>query len=368
MGSIQKDLFDLIYDVEKLRKLPANPKLDNPRFLQQWSWLQALGRGAGSRWDRNHRESQQVDPSAQGWRGEVGMQEQELQPAQCCRPDNNFIGPRLYSYILEKSWEDGGLQHLPGVPGRIGAGWACREILVWSRGWSSSSQGFQLGLGQAELADRSWSAPGADPAAPDGSVPWEAGAPGKVLADGITLCLSLRFPEEVFFQFFIGSSSFLLSISQRTGGYFFIFSCFFSMHLFIINMDQTPRVCQRGPALWKQPVQSKIHQHLYLLLLKETFSWSSALQKAQMSQEKAEMRSWAAPAQQEGKQQWNQCLDSAQDGQGQAEDAVEKEQPQGRKVCAGQSHCCLINPRITVIDENLVIGEASSLLAIYLQL
>lgn len=69
-----------------------------------------------------------------------------------------------------------------------------------------------------------------------------------------------------------------------------------------------------------------------------------------------------------GKTAMKQCLDSAQDGQGQAEDAVEKEQPQGRKVCAGQSHCCLINPRITVIDENLVIGEASSLLAIYLQL
>lgn len=29
MGSIQKDLFDLIYDVEKLRKLLANPNPDN---------------------------------------------------------------------------------------------------------------------------------------------------------------------------------------------------------------------------------------------------------------------------------------------------------------------------------------------------
>lgn len=44
MGSIQKDLFDLIYDVEKLRKLPANPKLDNPRILQKRSRLQAFGR------------------------------------------------------------------------------------------------------------------------------------------------------------------------------------------------------------------------------------------------------------------------------------------------------------------------------------
>lgn len=43
MGSIQKDFFDLIYDVEKLRKLPANPKLDNPRILQKRSLLQAFG-------------------------------------------------------------------------------------------------------------------------------------------------------------------------------------------------------------------------------------------------------------------------------------------------------------------------------------
>lgn len=35
MGSIQKDLFDLIYDVEKLRKLLANPNLDNPSILQK---------------------------------------------------------------------------------------------------------------------------------------------------------------------------------------------------------------------------------------------------------------------------------------------------------------------------------------------
>lgn len=112
----------------------------------------------------------------------------------------------------------------------------------------------------------SWSDPESpDPAAPDGSVPQQLGAgmgsrscrlasPGKFsLADGITLCLCLGFPEEVFFQFFIDSSSLLLSISQSAGGYFFIFSCFFSIYLFIINMDQTPRVCQRGPALRKQP-------------------------------------------------------------------------------------------------------------------
>lgn len=35
MGSIQKDLFDLIYDVEKLRKLLANPNLDNPSILKK---------------------------------------------------------------------------------------------------------------------------------------------------------------------------------------------------------------------------------------------------------------------------------------------------------------------------------------------
>lgn len=35
MGSIEKDLFDLIYDVEKLRKLLANPNLDNPSVLQK---------------------------------------------------------------------------------------------------------------------------------------------------------------------------------------------------------------------------------------------------------------------------------------------------------------------------------------------
>lgn len=35
MGSIQKDLFDLIYDVKKLRKLLANPNLDNPSILQK---------------------------------------------------------------------------------------------------------------------------------------------------------------------------------------------------------------------------------------------------------------------------------------------------------------------------------------------
>lgn len=54
---------------------------------------------------------------------------------------------------------------------------------------------------------------------------------------------------------------------------------------------------------------------------------------------------------------------------GTSEDASEKEQPQRRKVCAGQSHFCLINHRITVINANLVISEANSLiLAIYLQL
>lgn len=35
MGSIQKDLFDLIYDVEKLRKFLANPNLDNHSILQK---------------------------------------------------------------------------------------------------------------------------------------------------------------------------------------------------------------------------------------------------------------------------------------------------------------------------------------------
>lgn len=50
-----------------------------------------------------------------------------------------------------------------------------------------------------------------------------------------------------------------------------------------------------------------------------------ALQRAQMSQGEAEIRSCAAPSQQEGKQKWNLCLDPAQNGQGQAEDAFEKE-------------------------------------------
>lgn len=47
MGSIQKDLFDLIYDVKKLRKLLANPNLDNPSILQKKkSLLEAYGRRA----------------------------------------------------------------------------------------------------------------------------------------------------------------------------------------------------------------------------------------------------------------------------------------------------------------------------------
>lgn len=67
MGSIRKDLFDLIYDVGKLRKLPANPKVGNPRFLQERSWLEEFsGRRVGSRWDRIHREPQQVDPCVEG--------------------------------------------------------------------------------------------------------------------------------------------------------------------------------------------------------------------------------------------------------------------------------------------------------------
>lgn len=44
MGSIEKDLFDLIYDVEKLRKLLANPNLDNPSVLQKKSELRAYSR------------------------------------------------------------------------------------------------------------------------------------------------------------------------------------------------------------------------------------------------------------------------------------------------------------------------------------
>lgn len=46
MGSIQKDLFDLIYDVKKLRKLLANPNLDNPSILKKKSLLEAYSRRA----------------------------------------------------------------------------------------------------------------------------------------------------------------------------------------------------------------------------------------------------------------------------------------------------------------------------------
>lgn len=154
---------------------------------------------------------------------------------------NNFIRSTLCSHFGKrgKMGALGGFQQLPGAPGGIRPGWPCRHPGVTQRALIQ-----QLLMAQCHS---SW------------ELAWEAGAAGWrllekfSLADGITLCLCLGFPEEVFFQFFIDSSSLLLSISQSTGGYFFIFSCFFSIYLFIINMDQTPRVCQRGPALRKQP-------------------------------------------------------------------------------------------------------------------
>lgn len=268
MGSIQKDLFDLIYDVEKLRKLPANPEFDNPRFLQERSRLEALsGRRVGSRWDRIPRDSQQVNlhPSVLRDKERGGKAGTEVtQPARCCRPQEKLplAKTSLPFWKNMERWERGGMAAAPRAPGRIRPGWACRQVLEWPRGLTQ-----QLLLAPCHS---SW------------ELPWEAGAAGWLLleksglADGITLCLCLGFPGENFFQFFIDRPSLLLSISQTTGGYFFIFSCFFSMYLCIINMDQTCKSLSERSSLEKTALprlfKVQIDQHLYLLLLKETFS------------------------------------------------------------------------------------------------
>lgn len=141
MGSIQKDLSDLIYDVEKVRKSPANPEFGDPRFLQERSRLEAFrGKRAGSRWDRIHRESQQVDGSLCLGRKRrcENARIRVTQPVQCWKPQQELhLTKTLLSFWKKNHGEMGAL------------------------GDSSSFQGLQAGLDQAELADRSWSDPGA---------------------------------------------------------------------------------------------------------------------------------------------------------------------------------------------------------------
>lgn len=157
MGSIQKDLFDLIYDVEKLRKLLANPNLDNPSILQKHHCSKHT---AGEPFYQGRTGSA---GRHSGWtpalNGELksrpGMQEQRT-PNLPSAADHahGFIWPRFSPHF--------------GKP---------RKMRVQG-GIPAAPQGLQCSgrINQVDRADGSQSDPEMpDPAAPDGSLPQQLG-------------------------------------------------------------------------------------------------------------------------------------------------------------------------------------------------
>lgn len=158
MGSIQKDLFDLIYDVEKLRKLLANPNLDNPSILQKHHCSKHT---AGEMFCQG-RTGSTGHPS--GWipalnrelkRG-PGMQEQRSpNPPGAAAYAHGFICPRFSSPFgkpRKMGVQGGNFSGSPGAPVLSGR------------------------INQPDQADGSQNDPEMpDPAAPDGSLPQQPG-------------------------------------------------------------------------------------------------------------------------------------------------------------------------------------------------
>lgn len=166
---------------------------------------------------------------------------------------NNFIWPRLCSHS-GRTWEDG------------------------------SAGGLQTGLGQADLAARSWR----DPAAPAGSVPQQLGAgmasrscrlaaPGKArsgrwhhfvplpgVSRGSFLPVFHRQPQPSAFNF-----------ADDWRVFFYLFLFLFNLFIYYKhgpNLKSLSEMSSLEKTALPRLFKVQINQHLYLLLLKEKLS------------------------------------------------------------------------------------------------